>query len=331
MSILAAGRRLVADHRAAGRSHQPSRSCRREGFTLVELLVVIAIIGMLVVLLLPAIQSARESARRTQCANNLRQIGLALNNFHGAFDRLPPSRYLNTYPSWFAIILPFMEGQAEFRQWRLDRPYYDPSNRAARETVIPSFRCPVRDSRDLTMEANTEGSTTIAGAIGDYVGNAGNNMHGGLQYWRPGENGTLITAKMFDVPNYAGTQWESEVTFKDIVDGLSKTFLAGEKHVPIDSADRQGSMYNGDHQNNCARPAGRVAPLARSDRDRTLCRGGTGCSGPCICETFGSWHPGSCQFVFADGHVTAIPVETSLIVIDRLAARNDRQPVDVDL
>jgi prepilin-type processing-associated H-X9-DG protein len=132
---------------------------------------------------------------------------------------------------------------------------------------------------------------------------------------------------MFDNNPTGRTRWEHHVEFKMISDGLTKTFLAGEKHIPLGAADRQGSLYNGNNQNNCARVAGRVAPLANGDRDLTLCRETTSCrnmaAGPCICDIFGSSHPGVCQFVFADGHVAIIPASADLVVVDRLAARDD--------
>ena len=294
---------------------------RSAGFTLVELLVVIAIIAMLVTLLLPAVQSAREAARRSQCSNNIRQIGLALLNFESAYGKLPPSRYKNRHPSWFAIVLPFVEGQNEFDLWSLDKEYYHRDNTLARETIIPSFRCASKDSNPLTTESISDGPSSTRGAVGDYAGNAGNNQRGGNQFWRPGANGTIITADLFDDQGNPSTQWDSDITFKRITDGLSKTFFAGEKHVPLEHVHKQGSMYNGDHQPNCARVAGRTAPIARSPTDRTRCQSGT-------CDTFGSWHPGICQFVFGDGHVSAIPTSIDVIVLGYLAQRDDQQPIN---
>lgn len=290
------------------------------GFTLVELLVVIAIIAMLVTLLLPAVQAAREAARRSQCSNGLRQIGIALLNFEGAYNKLPPSRFRNRHPSWFAIILPFVEGQAERDMWDLNKPYYHQDNKLARETLIPVFRCPSRGAIDLTRESITDGPAATLGAVGDYAGNAGDNRRGGSQFWRPGANGTIITAKMFDEEGNTDPNWQSEVTLKRITDGLSKTFFAGEKHIPVVHAQRQGSMYNGDHQPNCARVAGLTAPLANTIHDTTRCQSGT-------CDTFGSWHEGLCQFVFGDGHVAALEISIDTVTLSRLAARDDGQPV----
>lgn len=304
-------------------------SDRRNGFTLVELLVVIAIIAMLVTLLLPSVQAAREAARRTQCINNLRQVGLALINMHDSQNKLPPSRYLNRYPSWFAIILPYVEGSSEYALWSLDRPYYDDANKLARETIIPAFRCASRTSNDLTQEGNSDGPASTLGAIGDYVGNAGNNRGGGTSYWRSnGGNGTIVTAPSFDEEGLWDGQWDSNVTFKRITDGLSKTFFAGEKHVPLDSADKQGSMYNGDHQTNCARPAGFINPVALGANDRASCRSGSGCA-RCVCDNFGSWHS-SCNFVFGDGHVAGITPSIDLLILERLAVRDDGQPISGD-
>src|SRR5213592_4898400 len=104
---------------------------RRRGFTLVELLVVIAIIGILIALLLPAVQAAREAGRRTQCSNNLRQLGLAVHTYHDTWNQLPPQ---NNNPnwggwqynwSWITLILPFMEGSATYNQINWNVPNND--------------------------------------------------------------------------------------------------------------------------------------------------------------------------------------------------------------
>src|SRR5262245_37939388 len=125
----------------------------RRGFTLVELLVVIAIIGVLVSLLLPAVQSAREAARRLQCQNNFKQLALALLNYHDSRRIFPPgvqfplnTANINTSPNtranWAVLSLPYLEEQNTFDQFDFSVPTTHANNRTARGTSLSVFRCP---------------------------------------------------------------------------------------------------------------------------------------------------------------------------------------------
>ena len=125
------------------------RAFRRRAFTLVELLVVMAIIGILISLLLPAVQAVREAARRTQCQNHLRQIGLALHNYHAAYRKFPPGG-LEVRPqvrggkqlAWSAFVLPFLEESAAFAEVDFRYPFDDPVNQRAAARVIETYLCP---------------------------------------------------------------------------------------------------------------------------------------------------------------------------------------------
>lgn len=127
----------------------------RAGFTLIEMLVVIAIISILISLLMPAVQSAREAANRTQCANNLKQIGLALHLYHDQYHKLPPSRKaMAESPTWAWLILPYLEQENLYRQWPNGWPYPgldpgEPIEPAQLEkatsvlgTIVPIYSCP---------------------------------------------------------------------------------------------------------------------------------------------------------------------------------------------
>jgi prepilin-type N-terminal cleavage/methylation domain-containing protein len=148
-----------------GRLHRP-------GFTLIELLVVLAIIAILIGLLVPAVQSVRESANRTQCANNLKQIGLAMHAYHDLHRHLPPDRYaLSEGPSWAWLILPQLEQDALYRQWPLGNPYPGigpgmPIDGVTLEcaqnvlnTVVPTYFCPSRARSGCTSQGSTEPET----------------------------------------------------------------------------------------------------------------------------------------------------------------------------
>lgn len=119
---------------------------RRSGFTLIECLVVLAIVAVLIVLFVPATRNAREPARRSQCKNNLKQIGLALHNYHDTYQALPPAYTVDAHGkplhSWRTLILPYLEHQALYDKIDLSKPWNDPANAAALKTCPSVYRCP---------------------------------------------------------------------------------------------------------------------------------------------------------------------------------------------
>lgn len=198
----------------------------RHGFTLIELLVVIAIIAVLIALLLPAVQQARESARQTQCRNNLKQIGLALHGFHDTHGAFPPARLLLNEripqndtgtvlgadePSWLVRILPYLERSPEHAEWDEYTPF-GAHSRQARRMVSSVFLCPSRRNTSNAISEDEIFQITFAcgcgtdpqlipgGAVSDYAGNMGDPSPGATGsetdfYWGGRGTGILIASQ----------------------------------------------------------------------------------------------------------------------------------------
>jgi len=183
---------------------------RLRGFTIVELLVVIAIIAILVAMLLPAIQSAREAARLTQCKNNLRQLGIALQNHQGAQGDYPPGvvasddNFQNGMHSGFVFLLPYLEQSTLFESYDQSLPWASDTNLAVGATRLQIFTCPSNDT-----EVPQQGS--LSAAPTDYAFSKGS-----LAYLCEQQAGS----GMFDI--------NSQVRHAQLQDGSSKTFAMGE-------------------------------------------------------------------------------------------------------
>jgi len=301
------------------------------GFTLIELLVVIGIISILLGLLLPAVQASRESARQTSCINNLKQIGLAIQNFESQRRALPPSRNYDHYTSWAFLILPYMEQTALPEEWDDQLKYYYQTDKA-RLTQIPMYYCPSRRDGNLFSTAGDdilspfEIGGHIPGTVSDYACSAG---HGPAGVWNwITSNGAMIMGigvtdpptvpiGYFAPPNAKLIEWKSRTTYASLTDGASNTILVGEKHMrPMwqGIAPEDGAIYNGDHPGNFSRCGGPGYPLARFPTDSFQ-------------NNFGSYHTGGVNFVFADGSVRTFSVNISTNVLGRLTARNDHEVI----
>ena len=228
------------------------RQQEAKGFTLVELLVVIAIIGILVSLLLPAVQSAREAARRMQCSNNFKQMGLALHNYHTAHGTFPPSvqslpgedpgTTTNFQPNWVIMVLPYIEQQNLYDSFDFTTNISAPENRDARGVTLTALLCPSDQPRAQPFVGDTaEGDNWGRGNIAANGGNAHLLSLGSRTDWAIDGTGPGWTDR------FRGGVMGPNVSrsIDEIKDGTSNTILLAELRVGVNERDRRGTWAMG--------------------------------------------------------------------------------------
>ena len=325
------------------------RRARRPGFTLIELLVVIGVVAILVSLLLPAVQQAREAARRAQCQNNLKQIGLATVMFADANGAFPPARIVERPvpgepadrrcggdgPSWLVRLLPYLDQRAAAREWDLSEPYAGQPDEA-RTLVLGTLVCPSRrgpgsarvtdavgPDRVLPCGCKFPGRPIAGGATTDYAGNHGDLSPGsaGLPtdfYWGGNGTGVIVSSRgECEGGRPAAGRWVDRVSLADVRDGLTNTFLAGERHVRDENlldAESDGGGFDGSRFFTSARVGGAGVPLAAGPDDDVL---------GLDLFAFGSAHPQIVQFVLGDGSVRPVSATIDSVTLGRACHRKD--------
>ncbi len=287
---------------------------RPRGFTLIELLVVIAIIAVLVGLLLPAVQHAREAARRAQCTNNLKQIGLALHNYHETSQCFPPGwigvssdqpdvNGLNGW-GWGSMILNEMEQTTLFEQIKFDVAVHNPANSGVLQKSLSVYLCPSDSSPEHWTLANTSGSAIVDLPTANYVGVFGTT------------DLSLCASKPLGTPCTGNGSFMHNVPLRmaEFKDGLSSTMLVGERKTKI--SDGWNSTWTG------------VVPTGKEPYQRIL---GSADHTPNNVtnhfDDFSSQHSSGSNFVFGDGRVQMINSNIDTKNYQGLATRDGGETV----
>jgi prepilin-type N-terminal cleavage/methylation domain-containing protein len=300
----------------------------RDGFTLVELLVVIAIIGILIALLLPAVQAAREAARRMQCSNNLKQIGLALHNYHSAHKSFPPGGLAVNELSFLVFILPYIEQKPLYDQFNFNAGRYTLNGAASNgraehgQVAISTYLCP--SCPDLFSNLSAGGTNFSERTPDTASGQDPYTTHYQGVMGPVGTNPvTNVAYIVLNRPHSWGGQAQQGVLynnkcvrFRDITDGTSNTFAVGEiswnGYGKFRSWIRGASSSDKEAQGSCKNAAEPINGGATYGRFNDA--------------GFGSRHPGGTQFLLADGSTHFVSETINYDVYLSTASRDGGEP-----
>jgi prepilin-type N-terminal cleavage/methylation domain-containing protein len=294
-------------------------SCRGRGFTLVELLVVIAIIGILIALLLPAVQAAREAPGRAHCSNNLKQLGLAWLNYEDTYKSLPPAAISTNYLSWHVLVLPFIEQMPLYEKFSFAQGAYSAHGRdaVAYPAHVFAYLCP-SNGEDIYTTAGEpheryNGEKSLSMHYLGILGPKGNNAYANNEPYKC----TDATKSYGGVCDQGTSAYPKAVRLAEVTDGTSNTYLLGERARKTDYLRTwiRGYYHESDPGYLIYAAKNVINPI-NSDLSKYTSD-----------SAFGSLHPGGCHFGIADGSVRFVPETIDLAIYYAMASRDGAEPV----
>jgi prepilin-type N-terminal cleavage/methylation domain-containing protein/prepilin-type processing-associated H-X9-DG protein len=295
----------------------------RRAFTLIELLVVIAIIGVLIALLLPAVQAAREAARRAQCSNNLKQMGLALHNYHSVQNKFPMAYIawpspdpLMTSPGWGwgTLILPQLEQSQVYNATNINLPVENPENSTTRLTILNVYICP---------SDRYTGKFTVIRDDGSAIADAMTNSYAACYGAR---------LEIADVPGLGNGLFVRNLCygFQDITDGSSNTIALGERGSALTQTPWMGTMNGGTAILSPNAPSNNPGPTHGAELVVAHAADEALNSIDTAPDDFWGPHPGGVQFLMADGSVKFLKASLNMDVYRALCTRNLGEVISSD-